>query len=225
MASARVGPVKHWIGRTWLKVFGWRLETETPSSPRFVLVAAPHTSGWDLPFMLACSWSMRVPISWMGKQELFRFPFGWFMRGLGGVPIDRSARNDRVGWAAALFAREDTLVLAVPAEGTRARVDYWKSGFYHIARRASVPVGLGYLDYERRITGIGGFVEATGDVRADMDRIRAFYATVRAKFPEKHAVPRLREEDEPADSLPAAAPPHAADAPPAALAEPAEAPQ
>src|SRR5580698_5406955 len=85
-ASRRVsaGGIKYWIGRAWLGVFGWRVETEEPP-PSFVFVAAPHTSGWDLPFMLACSYVMRVPVSWMGKRELFRPPFGWFMRALGGI--------------------------------------------------------------------------------------------------------------------------------------------
>ncbi len=80
---------KHWVGRAWLKAFGWRLETETPPVPKFVVVAAPHTSGWDLPFMLATSYVMNVPISWMGKRELFAPPWGWFMQALGGIPIDR----------------------------------------------------------------------------------------------------------------------------------------
>jgi 1-acyl-sn-glycerol-3-phosphate acyltransferase len=132
----------------------------------------------------------------MGKQELFRPPFGWFMRALGGIAIDRGAKHNTVGWAAGLFAADPRLVLGVPPEGTRGKVAYWKSGFYHIARGASVPIGLGYLDYERRITGIGGFVSATGDVRADMDRIRAFYRDIRAKYPDLQGVPRLREEDE-----------------------------
>ncbi len=191
----RAPGIKYWIGRAWLGVFGWHVETVEPP-PSFVFVAAPHTSGWDLPFMLACSYVMRVPVSWMGKRELFRPPFGWFMRALGGIPIDRSAHHNTVEWAAGLFAEQPRLVLGVPPEGTRGKVDYWKSGFYHIARGARVPIGLGYLDYERRATGIGGFVTPTGDVRADMERVRAFYVRVRGKYPERQGVPRLREEDE-----------------------------
>ncbi len=185
---------KYWVGRTWLRVFGWRLETETPPSDKFVLLAAPHTSGWDLPFMLATSYVMRVPISWMGKRELFAPPFGWFMRMLGGIPIDRSQRHNMVGWAVEQFSKSETLVLAVPAKGTRARAEFWKSGFYHIAQGADVPIGLSCLDYAKKQCGIGAFIYPTGDVRADMDKIRAFYAGVSAKFPDLEAEPRLREE-------------------------------
>jgi 1-acyl-sn-glycerol-3-phosphate acyltransferase len=188
---------RYWIGRAWLGAFGWRIEGEEHLPQKFVLIAAPHTSGWDLPFMLACSYVMRTPISWMGKRELFRPPFGWFLRALGGIPIDRGNRHDTVRWAAGLFAGREQLALAVPAEGTRGKVDYWKSGFYHIAREASVPIGLGYLDFARKTTGVGGFVMPTGDVRADMDQIRAFYEGIRGKHPDKESVPRLREEDAP----------------------------
>lgn len=189
------GIVAHLTGRAWLKAFGWRLETDEAVHPKFVLIAAPHTSGWDLPFMLATSYTMRVPISWMGKQELFKPPLGFLLHMLGGVPIDRSARKNVVGWAIEKLQSADRMVLAVPAEGTRKRVEYWKSGFYHIALGAKVPIGLGYLDFKRKVCGIRGFVTPTGDVRADMDKIRALYRGVTAKFPELYAEPRLREED------------------------------
>jgi 1-acyl-sn-glycerol-3-phosphate acyltransferase len=200
---ANVGRFRHWVGRTWMKVFGWELETERAVPSRFVLVAAPHTSGWDLPFMLATSWSMDVPISWMGKRELFAPPFGGFMRWLGGIPIDRSKHHNTVSWAIDHLQSVDRLCLAVPAKGTRARADYWKSGFYHIAKGANVPIGLARLDYGRKRSGIGAFILPTGDMAADMDQIRAFYAGVTAKFPDLEAVPRLREEDE---IVPVAAP-------------------
>jgi 1-acyl-sn-glycerol-3-phosphate acyltransferase len=191
-----VSRAKYWVGRAWLKAFGWELETETPPTAKFVLVAAPHTSGWDLPFMLATSYVMEVPISWMGKKELFAAPFGWFMRFLGGIPIDRSRHHNTVSWAVEQFEKADRLVLAVPAKGTRALTQHWKSGFYHIASGAQVPIGLARLDFGRRRCGVGAFITLTGDVRADMDKVRAFYATVTAKFPHLEGVPRLREEDD-----------------------------
>jgi len=198
---------KNWIGKAWLKAFGWRLETETPTTPKFVVVAAPHTSGWDLPFMLATSYVMNVPISWMGKRELFAPPWGWFMRALGGIPIDRSRHHNVVDWAVSEIQRSDDLVLAVPAKGTRARADYWKSGFYHIAKGAQVPVALAYLDYGKKRCGLGAFIMPTDDVRADMDRIRRFYAGVTAKFPDLEGEPRLREEEA---AMPAAVAPQPA---------------
>jgi 1-acyl-sn-glycerol-3-phosphate acyltransferase len=191
-----VSRAKYWVGRAWLKVFGWELETETPPADKFVLLAAPHTSGWDLPFMLATAYVMEVRISWMGKKELFAPPFGWFMRALGGIPIDRSRHHNTVSWAVEQFEKSDSLVLAVPAKGTRARAKHWKSGFYHIASGAHVPIGLARLDFGRRRCGVGAFITPTGDMRADMDRIRAFYAKVTAKFPDLEGEPRLREEDE-----------------------------
>jgi 1-acyl-sn-glycerol-3-phosphate acyltransferase len=195
LAMARVGIARNLVGRLWLKVFGWELVTETPTPKSFVLLAAPHTSGWDLPFMLATSWVMDVPISWMGKRELFAPPFGWFMRFLGGIPIDRSRNLNTVAWSIEQLQQSPDMVLAVPAKGTRARAEYWKSGFYHIAKGAQVPIGLARLDFGRKRCGVGAFVMPTDDLSADMDRIRAFYADVIAKFPELEAVPRLREED------------------------------
>lgn len=186
--------VKYWIGKGWLGFFGWRLETVEPAHEKFVFIAAPHTSGWDLPFMIATSYVMRLPISWMGKKELFRPPLGFLMRALGGIAIDRGARKDRVAQAVEAFERADHLVLGISAEGTRGEVDHWKSGFYHIALGAKVPIGFGYLDFARKTCGIGGFVMPTGDMRADMDKVRAFYKDIRGKHPEKESVPRLREE-------------------------------
>lgn len=159
------------------------------------MIAAPHTTSWDLPFMLATAYAMRVPISWMGKKELFRFPFGWILRGLGGVPVDRGSRGGRVASAVDAFKKTPGLVLAVPAEGTRKGGGQWKSGFYYIAHGANVPIGLGYLDYARKTCGLGGFVTPTGDMRADMDRIRAFYVDVRGKHPALEGEVRLVEED------------------------------
>lgn len=198
---ARVGIARSIIGRAWLKVFGWELVTEQPKHKSFVVVAAPHTSGWDLPFMLATTWSMDVPLSWMGKRELFAPPFGWFMRMLGGIPIDRSRAHNRVGWAVEKLRETPDLVLAVPAKGTRARAEFWKSGFYHIAKGANVPIALAYLDYGKKRCGLGGFVMPTDDLKADMARIREFYAGVTAKFPDLEGPARLREELEPDEAV------------------------
>jgi len=160
-----------------------------------VLIAAPHTSNWDLAFLLAFAAIFDIRISWMGKDVLFRPPFGWLMRRTGGIPITRHERGGMVAQAARMLTSADELVLVVPAEGTRRHVSHWKSGFYHIARAANVPIVLGYLDYARRRGGFGPSIEATGDVRADMEKIRVFYADKVARFPELFGDVRLKEEE------------------------------
>jgi 1-acyl-sn-glycerol-3-phosphate acyltransferase len=186
--------VKRWIGRAYLRAFGWREEGGRPSAEAFVLIAAPHTSNWDLPFTLALSYVYDVPIRWAGKHTLFAFPFGLLMRALGGIPIRRHRSENRVAQLAALFSNHPRLVLTVPAEGTRSRVEHWRSGFYHVAQKADVPIVCGYLDYARKRGGFGLTFLPSGDLRADMDRVRAFYADKIGKYPEHFGPVRLREE-------------------------------
>lgn len=145
--------------------------------------------------MLAIAWVYGIRVSWMGKHTLFRRPFGPVMRSLGGIAVDRRAPHGVVGQMAEIFADREQLILAVPPEGTRKRVEHWKSGFYEIARAADVPIAAGFLDYRRRRGGIGPLIRPTGDVAADMDDIREFYADKTGRHPERFAVPRLRAED------------------------------
>jgi 1-acyl-sn-glycerol-3-phosphate acyltransferase len=188
------------LGRLYLRTFGWRVAGELPACRRAVVVAAPHTSNWDLPFMLAVAFALGVTPSWLGKRELFRWPFGRILRRLGGVPVDRGTRQGLVGAAVARLEEAERLFLVIPPSGTRARAPYWKSGFYHVARGAGVPIVCAYLDYHDRVGGIGLVLTPSGDVRADMDRIRAFYASKRGKHPAQTTPVRLREED---DDVPA----------------------
>jgi 1-acyl-sn-glycerol-3-phosphate acyltransferase len=183
------------IGRFYLRACGWRVEGTLPACRRAVVVAAPHTSNWDLPFMLAVAYALGVQPSWLGKRELFRWPLGWVFRRLGGVPVDRSARRGLVGEAVARLAEAERLFLVIPPSGTRARATHWKSGFYHVARGAGVPIVCAYLDYHERVGGIGLVLRPSGSVRADMDRIRAFYAPKRGKYPAQTTPVRLLEEE------------------------------
>ncbi|MCC6246986.1 MAG: lysophospholipid acyltransferase family protein [Rubrivivax sp.] len=194
--------IKRSIGRAVLRMSGWALEGPLPSARRYVLIAAPHTSNWDFVFMIAMSWVTGVRLAWMGKASLFVFPFGALMRAMGGIPIRRDRRASLVEQCTERFAAEADLVLAVPAEGTRRRERTWRSGFYHIARRAGVPVVLGYLDYARRRGGLGPEVWPSGDVRADMDRVRAFYADKVGRHPGRFTPPRLADEDQPLSASP-----------------------
>ena len=183
------------IGRLYLRLFGWRLEGVLPPIDKAVVIAAPHTSHWDLPHMLAVAWALGVRPSWLGKREIFRFPFGGLMRWFGGLPVDRRVRANLVEQAAQRFSEVNRLFLVVPPSGTRSRATHWKSGFLHIARRAGVPILCAYLDYRRRAGGIGPTIEPTGVAAIDMPGIRAFYDTITARYPELVTPVRLAEED------------------------------
>lgn len=189
------------IGRAWLWLSGFRYEAAEPLPARCVLIAAPHTSNWDLPFALAAAFVGELPMRWLAKHSIFRPPFGWFFRAMGGIPVDRREPHHLVSWLANLMRETPEIVLAIPPKGTRGRREYWKSGFYHVALSADVPVCLGFLDYGRKVVGLGPCLRMTGDVRADMDRIRSFYKDMRGLKPELEAEPRLREEGA-AETLP-----------------------
>ncbi|MFK8050024.1 MAG: lysophospholipid acyltransferase family protein [Halioglobus sp.] len=188
--------MKKWIARCFLRINGWETEGEKPEAARFVLIAVPHTSNWDFLYLIAFGAVFDLNIRWLGKHSLFKPPFGWVMRNLGGIPIVRHSNRNVVQDMAAAFDDHDELALAVPTEGTRARAEYWKSGFYHIAMGADVPIVPSYLDYGKKRAGFGPPLVPSGDLRADMEYFRGFYAKSIGKFPEKFGPIRLREEDE-----------------------------
>lgn len=160
-----------------------------------VLVAGPHTSNWDFLFMLSYAWAKDVPLSWLGKEELFKGPMGPIMRWTGGIAVDRSHPGGLVEQMAERFRDGPRMGLVITPEGTRGKREYWKSGFYRIARAADVPVVLGYIDWPNRTGGFGASFKLTGDVTADMDRIRDLYDNVTGIRPENQTSPRLSEED------------------------------
>jgi 1-acyl-sn-glycerol-3-phosphate acyltransferase len=194
----RSGPVARTLGRVYLRLVGWRVDGEMAAGvDAAVVVAAPHTSNWDMPLMLAVAFTLGFRPRWLGKHQMFRRPFGGFMRWLGGIPVNRSSPHGLVDQTVAAFAASGGLMLVIPPSGTRAKRAYWKSGFYHIARQARVPIVLSYLDYRRRVGGIGPVLVPSGDLAADMDVVRAFYATVTPRHPAQAASVRLVEEDAP----------------------------
>lgn len=164
-----------------LKLAGWKVSGHVPDIPKFVMIAAPHTSNWDLPYTLFVAFAMKVKIYWMGKKELFRPPFGPLLRWLGGIPIDRSKSNGVVGQSIQQLQDAEKLVLTVPPTGTRRKVMHWKTGFYHIAHGAGVPIVLGFLDYGRKMGGVGPLFYPTGDINADMKEIQAFYQDIQGR--------------------------------------------
>lgn len=169
----------------YLKLTGWRMQGDWPAIDKMVLVAAPHTSNWDGLQMLVAAGYYRIRLRWMGKKSLTTGPFGWFIKALGCVPIDRSQSNDVVKTMADAIGASRTMVLAIPPEGTRARVAEWKSGFYHIAAAADVPIVLSVLDYRTKTMSIAGIVHPSGDYEADLPVIRSYYANAVGKHPAK----------------------------------------
>jgi 1-acyl-sn-glycerol-3-phosphate acyltransferase len=166
------------------RLTGWRTEGAPPPNERFVLIAAPHTSNWDAVIMLLAADIFHLPLAWFVKDSWFKFPMGTLMRKLGGVPIDRSASHGVVEQAVERLLGAEPLALAVPPEGTRGKAAHWKTGFYHIARGAKVPIVLAYLDYGRKVAGLGPAFVPTGNIEEDFKVFAEFYKDVKAKHPE-----------------------------------------
>jgi 1-acyl-sn-glycerol-3-phosphate acyltransferase len=167
----------------FLKLTGWRVEGSLPANtPKSVLIAAPHTSNWDLPYTLMVCFVLRLTPYWMGKASIFKAPFGGVMRWLGGMPVDRSKSNNLVVASAdAIRTADFALQLIVPPEGTRSQARQWKTGFYFIAQAAQVPIVMAYMDYANKRSGLGPVFVPTGDMEQDMATIKAFYAPFKGK--------------------------------------------
>ncbi len=171
------------FSRAVLRLQGWQVQGSLPpEAAKAVLIAAPHTSNWDLPYTLMVAFCLRLRIHWLGKASLFRGVFGPVMRWLGGIPVDRSKSNNLVAAAAAVIvAAPGSLQLVIPPEGTRGKTRHWKTGFYFIALQAQVPIVLAYMDYARKVSGLGPVFVPTGDVEKDMAEIKRFYAGIRGR--------------------------------------------
>ncbi len=159
---------------------GWRLEGARPAARRFVIVGAPHTSNWDFVFFIGTTHHFGITPRFMGKQSLFRWPLRRFMFDMGGVPVDRAKRGNYAEAMVAAFAAHDDFALVIAAEGTRSAVGKWRSGFWHIARGAGVPVVPAWVDHEAMTGGLGPEIMPSDDFDADMARLAEFY---RAKMP------------------------------------------
>jgi 1-acyl-sn-glycerol-3-phosphate acyltransferase len=177
------------VGHLALRLAGWSVVGIRPTASRFLIIVAPHTSNWDFLVGLACGYGAgilsRWPYGFFIKAGLFLGPLALVLRALGGIPIDRSAPHDAVHRAAEILRARARYMLAITPEGTRRRTERWRTGFYHIARSAGVPVVPVSFDYERRECRIGPAVEMTGDPEDDLDVLRQFYGRVTAKHPER----------------------------------------
>jgi 1-acyl-sn-glycerol-3-phosphate acyltransferase len=189
-----ISPLIRSLALSFLKISGWRLEGRLPDVDKLVVIAAPHTSNWDFPILISLAFGLRAKAGWLGKNTLFRWPFGFLSRWMGGIPVYRSASNNMVAQSVEMFRKSEKLILAVPPEGTRGKVSHWKTGFYYIALGAEVPIAMGFIDYKRKATGVGPVIYPTGDIEADMEIIRNFYANVTAKYPDKACIPALARD-------------------------------
>ena len=181
---SEVGPFRRGVAKLVFRLMGWKTEGAVHQPQRFVVIAAPHTSNCDAVMMVAAAYIFGIRISWFIKREAFFFPLGTLIRAVGGMPIDRDARRNVVAQAVQQFRHSERLILAVPPEGTRSKSEGWKTGFYHIAHGADVPIVLGYLDYRRKVAGLGPAFVPTGDIEADFHVFDDFYAGVTPKYPE-----------------------------------------
>lgn len=175
-------------------MFGWRFENACPDVHKCVIIAAPHSSNWDLPFTMATGAALNLEFHFLAKHTIFRPPWGTFFRFMGGIPVDRRSSQNYVEKIAEFINSKEKCALAIAPEGTRSRVDTWKSGFYHIAKEADVPIVLGYLDFENKVSGVGKAIYPIGTEEEVMDEIREFYRASMAHTPELFTVPRLKAE-------------------------------
>jgi 1-acyl-sn-glycerol-3-phosphate acyltransferase len=167
---------------------GWTEVNDNPGLRKCIVIAAPHTSNWDFVYFIGAGTALNLPLSFVGKKSLFRWPFGRAMVEMGGVPVDRSKSTNFVDMMIAEFAKRDTFMLTIAPEGTRGAVKKWKTGFYHIAVGAKVPLVLGMMDYGKKRVGLAGAIWPTGDYAKDMQKVLAFYQTTTPRHPHDGSV-------------------------------------
>ncbi len=180
-----INVLMHWFSRMALRLTGWRVVGGAPTVPKYVLIAAPHTSNWDFPVALMVCFALRLRVYWMGKDSLFPPLVGGVMRWLGGIPVNRARSGNLVQATVDAYNSNARLIVIVPPEGTRSKVTQWKTGFYYIAQGAGVPIALGYLDFRKKEAGLSRMFQPSGDIAADMVEIQAFYAGITGKNPGK----------------------------------------
>jgi 1-acyl-sn-glycerol-3-phosphate acyltransferase len=168
------------------KMFGWKANGSMPGDiKKFVIAIAPHTSNWDFIVGLAARSILRIhKAQFLGKSQLFKPPFGWFFRALGGHPVERTTSQDMVEQVVRIFNRHDEFILAMAPEGTRKRVQKLRTGFYYIAKGARVPIIPVGFDFAKREVIVGPTLFPGDDLNADMEKIMSFYRTVCGRNPE-----------------------------------------
>ncbi len=170
-----ITPAFRYLFKAALRFLGWRVVGQLPDNPKFVIVGAPHTSNWDFVMFLALAFILKGDLRYMGKKELFRWPFTGFFKWCGGVPVDRSRSQGLVEQTVRAIQESDHFQLVITPEGTRKVVGEWKRGFYHIAKQTDIPVVAGYVDSRTKTCGIGPIFKLTDDVEADIKAMQAFF--------------------------------------------------
>jgi 1-acyl-sn-glycerol-3-phosphate acyltransferase len=183
------------LSTSLLSLFGWQVDKNLPEEEQIIIIGAPHTSNWDFPLTLLGLSAMGLRFSWIAKHTLFKGPIGLFFRTIGGIPVNRKARNGFLDEMVNAFSTRDRLTLAIAPEGTRSKTDHWKAGFYHIAVKANVNVCLGYIDYPTKTIGLGPTLIPTKDIVGDFEVIKAFYQGKTGKFPDKESIICLRKKE------------------------------
>ncbi len=180
--------IKKFVGDLLLKILGWKIQGNFPALNKCVVVGAPHTSQWDFVFAVLFSFSEKSSAKFFMKKELFVFPLKGLLKLLGGIPVNRQSKNNLVQDMVDRFNTHEKFILALTPEGTRSKVNDWKSGFYRIAVGANVPIVLAYMDYAKKNVGVKKIFEPTGDYEKDLTEIKEVYKTVTPKYPEKYAL-------------------------------------
>ncbi|HUG27221.1 MAG TPA: lysophospholipid acyltransferase family protein [Gemmatimonadales bacterium] len=179
----RGGPIRRLLGRLALRLMGWRMVGSLPDLPKFVIIAAPHTTNWDFVRGISLVFALSLDAKWIGKRELFVGPFGPLFRWLGGIPIDRKSPQGAVEGAVAAFGARERMILAIAPEGTRKSVQRWKTGFYRIAAGAGVPIVCGFFDNRHRVLGFAKVVKPAGEMTAEIAALEAWYAPLQPTQP------------------------------------------
>lgn len=177
----RGGRITPALGKFLLRVFGWRITGQLPNIRKVMVAVAPHTSNWDFVVGVLVMWAMDLRLSFFGKHTLFKGAFGRWMRSIGGIPVDRGSAHGLVGEAVDAYNARETLWFAIAPEGTRKKVERFKSGFMHIATQANVPVLLVSFDLVDRVVHFGDVLQPSGDVAADVAKIEAYFKPLTEK--------------------------------------------
>ncbi|KAA3610000.1 MAG: glycerol acyltransferase [Calditrichaeota bacterium] len=189
-------PISRLFAKVVLKLIGWKVDFKIPEEKKFLLISEPHTSNWDLPLMLIISIVIGRQLNWAAKDNLFKGLHGKYLRWLGGIPVNRRSRTKFTDQIIEIFNKSEKLIFVIAPSGTRSFTEFWKSGFYHIANGAKIPIAFGFLDYGNKVGGIKPGFLPSGNMEEDFKLIRKFYDGMKGKIPENFGPIRFQESKE-----------------------------